>query len=165
MGPKTKIAGYALTLTVALVGAFEGIRYNTYLDPLGIPTVCEGHTGPDVKLGQKYSKQQCTEFTKQDIQTAWATIERCYPAASALPGPTQAAWTSFVLNVGPGGKGVKDGFCRLKSGGEPTLLRKLKAGDYIGACNELPKWDNPKHLPGIAKRRAVELQYCLKELV
>ena len=164
MGAKTKLAGYALAISAALVGVFEGTRYVTYLDPLGIPTVCEGHTGPDVKLGQKYTKQQCAEFTARDIQTAWDTIERCYPTASALPEPTQAAWTSFTLNVGPGGKGVKDGFCRLKSGGEPTLLRKLKAGDLRGACAELPKWDNPKSLPGIAKRRAVEFQYCVKEL-
>ncbi|HTD03821.1 lysozyme [Undibacterium sp.] len=47
-----------------------------------------------------------------------------------------------------------------------TMVRKLNAGDYAGACNELPRWvyAGGKILPGLVKRRAAEQELCLRGL-
>jgi lysozyme len=65
------------------------------------------------------------------------------------------ALVSFTFNMGPGGRGVKDGFATLANGNPPTLRRKLDAGDYDGAATEFAKWANPPLL-GIRIRRARE---------
>ncbi|SUC27718.1 Phage-related lysozyme (muraminidase) [Providencia rustigianii] len=41
-------AGGLMTLTVAMVTEFEGYKRKPYLDPVGILTVCYGHTGSDI---------------------------------------------------------------------------------------------------------------------
>lgn len=43
-----------------------------------------------------------------------------------------------------------------------TLVRKLKAGDYAGACAELDRWvyQGSTRLPGLVKRRADERARC-----
>ena len=46
----------------------------------------------------------------------------------------------------------------------------LKAKDYAGACNQLPRWDKAKvagvmiNLRGLTKRRALERDTCLQGL-
>lgn len=61
------------------------------------------------------------------------------------------AYVSLTYNIGAGA------FC------SSTLVRKLKAGDYAGACNEILKWDKFKGqpLPGLTKRRQEENRKCL----
>jgi lysozyme len=153
-----------ITGAVPFIKPHEGERRAVYDDALGNPTVCFGHTGPDVQFGQaKRSAQDCSDYLNEDILTAWQTIERCAgPSTYKLTHNQRVAFVSFTLNVGPGGKGVKDGFCRLKSGNEPTILRKIKAGDYTGACLGLLDWTNPKHLRGLLIRRQKEAELCLK---
>lgn len=150
----------AIAMTAALAFSHEGPRFlRTYLDPLSIPTICRGITG-GVKIGDVLMDKDCDEKEEAAIREAHRTIERCAPGVP-LADHEWAAWGSFVYNVGPGKKGVKDGFCVLKNGREPTLLKKLKAGDYAGACNELPKWANPSWLRGLKIRRAEERAVCL----
>ena len=64
------------------------------------------------------------------------------------------AYTSFAYNVGLGAFQTS------------TLLRKLKAGDRVGACNELRRWVYAKGrvLPGLVARRAAEEKMCLSGL-
>lgn len=44
-----------------------------------------------------------------------------------------------------------------------TLVKKLQAGDYPGACRELLRWDKFKGqpLPGLTKRRQSEFYTCM----
>ena len=46
-----------------------------------------------------------------------------------------------------------------------TLVRKLQAFDYPGACKELLRWDRFQGsvLPGLTKRRQDEYQKCMGE--
>jgi lysozyme len=69
-----------------------------------------------------------------------------------LAQPTYDAIVSFTFNVGEG---------NLR---RSTLLRKLNAGDIVGACNELPRWNKAggRVLPGLVKRRAEERALCLE---
>lgn len=159
---KTKVASGAAVLALALAGTlvskYEGYRSKPYKDPLGIVTVCVGHTGRDIVPGKVYSKAECAEFKRKDLLEAERTVDRCITAPTTVG--QRASLISFTLNVGPGGKGVKDGLCTLKSGAQPTIRRKFNEGDYTGACNEYPKW-NLQKLPGITTRRAEERRVCL----
>ncbi|WP_354318720.1 lysozyme [Pseudacidovorax sp. 1753] len=64
------------------------------------------------------------------------------------------ATVSRVYNTGPGGKG-RDGILWLADGRASTLLRKLNAGDFAGAADELPNWVRAggQVLKGLQRRR------------
>lgn len=153
-------AGIAGALPILVM--FEGISLPAYLDPIGIPTICRGHTG-DVRLGDIATPMQCDEYTVRDLLKAKATMESCMH--TPLNDNQRAAFVSFVYNVGGGKKGVKDGFCVLKTGRPTTMVIMLNAGNITGACNQLPYWVGAKGkiLNGLIKRRAVERAICLKE--
>ena len=67
------------------------------------------------------------------------------------------AFVSLVFNIGPGGPS-RDGIIRLKSGAPSTFLRKLNAGDTLGASLAILSWNmaGGRVLPGLVKRRAAE---------
>lgn len=160
MKARTLVASaLAIAMGAGLSFQFEGPRHlSAYLDPLVIPTICRGITA-NVRMGDKETDRGCDARELAAVTYAYETVKRC--AGVPMYEHEWAAWISFTYNVGPGKRGVKSGFCVLKNGNEPTLLRLLKDGDYTGACNELPKWDNPKWLPGIKRRRLAEQQTCL----
>jgi lysozyme len=154
----------ATAILLAFVPEKEGRSLPAYLDPLGKVTICDGDTH-NVRLGDVATPQQCDERLVQNLNDALATVDRCVKAP--INPNERAAYGSFALNVGPGAKGVKDGFCVLKSGRQPTFLRKLNAGDHAGACNGLLEWvpdvDGPQaHIrAGLLLRRQQEVEICL----
>lgn len=129
---------------LTLIKEEEGLRLSTYRDPVGIPTVCYGHTGPEVRMGQRYTQEQCEAILLKDIEEHKAGLKRCVTAP--LNQNQQDALTSFAFNLGVG--------ATCKS----TLVRKLNAGDYAGASAEFPRWVYAKgeRLPGLVRRRARE---------
>jgi len=151
---KARIIGLAL----AVIIPSEGLRQVAYYDPPMIPTVCWGHTGPEVKIGQKWTIEQCRAALDKDAAQALAAVERCAPKA---PDSVKAGFTSAVFNLGP-----KIACDQSKS----TAARMLAAGDYAGACNQLPRWDRASvagqmvALPGLTKRRKAEQELCLQGL-
>lgn len=152
MGIQQKIAlalgSGAVAIAATAVAYFEGYRPAAYLDPVSIPTICYGHMA-GVRLGQTKTKAECEELLRADLGVALATVDRL--AVVPLPDTRRAALASFVYNVGPG------------SFQGSTLLRKLNAGDAVGACNELPRWvmAKGKVLPGLVERRKQERELCL----
>lgn len=140
----------SLAAAVSLVAYFEGRELVGYLDPVGIPTICYGHTKTAV-VGQTLGPQECERLLREDLGDALAVVDRQLPNAPAM---TRAALGSFVYNVGAGAFNGS------------TLLRKAKAGDWVGACNELPRWVYAKgrQLPGLVNRRAAEREVCLEGL-
>ena len=92
-------------------------------------------------------------------------MRRCTAGATLTEGEYNA-WTSFTLNVGPGGKGVKDGFCKLKSGGTPSHIRFILAGDGARACKMLFQWTMPgtNVHKGLLNRRTAEYKVCVGDL-
>lgn len=141
------IAGSAL---LAFTIGFEGNKLVGYADPVGIPTACVGHTGPEVKVGQKYTPQQCNALLVKDMTVHGQAVLDLVTVD--LTQPTYDALADFTFNVGVGA------FKRS------ILLKKLNAGDYQGACDELPKWNKAggKVLPGLTKRRAAEYKLCIQ---
>ena len=141
------IGGAAAVLAVPLVQKYEGTVLRSYRDPVGIITACTGHTGPELKMGQTYTREQCEEMLYKDL-VKHADALSCVHAP--LTDGQRAAFLSFAFNVGD------DAFCRS------TLVRKANAGDIDGACAELSRWTyaGGKQLPGLVRRRAAERQLC-----
>ena len=141
------IGGAAVVLSVPLVQKYEGTVLRSYRDPVGIVTACTGHTGPELKMGQTYTRQECEEMLYKDL-AKHADALAC--VSQPLTDGQRAAFVSFAFNVGEGA------FCGS------TLVRKANAGDIDGACAELSRWiyAGGKQLPGLIKRRAAERQLC-----
>lgn len=145
----------ATALATALAVPAEGLRQFAYYDPPGILTVCFGHTGPDVVKGKRYSMDECRAHIDTDMGAAVDTVERCVPG---LPEPVLAAFADTVFNAGP----------RIVCDPQnSTAARLLKAGDLVGACRQLPRWDKARvagvlvALPGLTKRRMAAMEVCL----
>ncbi|MGH8443897.1 MAG: lysozyme, partial [Solimonas sp.] len=119
-----------------------------YLDPTGIVTICNGHTGPDVQLGQQRSDAECEALAMQDLLAAHADVQRCI--RTPLSEAERNAYADLAFNIG----GAR--FCAS------TLVGKANAGDRAGACAELSRWDRAggQRLLGLSRRRAAERALC-----
>jgi lysozyme len=157
----------AIALVVALVASHEGYVPKVYKDPIAILTVCYGHTGPELRMGQTYTKAECEAYLAQDLAEAQATVRRCI-TSPMLP-HQEAALISFAFNVGPGRKESapgrkdgKDGLCVLNNGNHSTMRRKANAGDWVGACAEFSKWTKAGGIVfrGLVRRRTEERALC-----
>lgn len=141
-------AALAIAATAGLIGGFEGVRTVAYLDPVGIPTACFGMTR-GVELGQTYTAAECEEYLMEEV----IKFQREVRARVDVPlnEGELAAYTSFTYNVG------------VRAFETSTLLKKLNAGDRVGACNELSRWVYARgvKLPGLVNRREAERQICL----
>lgn len=157
---KKKLIAAGIVAALPIVAYFEGTRLPAYLDPIGKPTICRGHT-QGVKLGQTASLDQCDAFTVADLLAANAVVNSCVTVP--LLDHQRAAFTSFTYNVGRGAKNVKDGFCVLKSGAPSTLVTMLNKGDATGACQQMQLWTKARGrvLPGLISRRKEEVKLCL----
>lgn len=150
----------AIAAAVAAVAApFEGLRQVAYYDPPGILTTCYGHTGPDVVKGKVYTPSECKALLEGDALEAVTTVLKCVPNA---PDSVAVAFGDAVFNIGP------KIACNTH---ESTAARMLAAGDWIGACNQLPRWNKTTiagqlvELRGLTRRREEERQICLEGLL
>lgn len=128
--------------TGILIKPWEGRELCTYIDPVGIPTVCDGITDPSkAVLGQCYSNQQCDAFLAHEVNEHERRLDQCLHAD--MPDLVKASFISWTFNVGTGAS------CRS------TLVRKANAGDLRGACNELSRWTRAggRVLRGLENRR------------
>lgn len=153
-----KLLGVGLGSALAISGAWliapsEGLVTKTYLDPVNILSSCYGHTGPELKLGQTFTVDQCDKVFADDL------IKHDKQLMSVVKVPFKsdyqhAAMLSFVYNVGIG------------NFSSSTMLKRLNAGNYGGACLELTKWVYAKKqkLPGLVIRRTKEYSYCMNEV-
>ena len=154
---KKKAAAAAIATALAI--PMEGVRQFAYYDPPGILTVCEGHTGKDIVKNHKYSLDECRAYMTADMLTAVNLVSICTP--KNIPTNVLAAFSDATFNIG------SNIVCnRSKS----TAAKYLWQGNFIAACNELPKWNKAKVagvlvvLPGLDKRRKIEQKLCLEGL-
>ena len=146
-----KIGAGATALAVPLVMLYEGTVLQSYRDPIGIITACVGHTGPELRMGQRYTRQQCEDMLYGDLLKHAQALD-CIK--QPMTDGQKAAFLSFAFNVG------NKAFC------DSTLARKANAGDMPGACAELSRWTRAggRELPGLVKRRAAERELCERGL-
>lgn len=153
----------AVIAALLIVVDSEGKRNEVYLDPKKIKTVCYGHTH---NINKKYyTDEECLDFLADDLSEADMILknaagEKYYD----MTDNNKAALISFIYNLGVGGKNKKDGFIYLKNGNHSTIYKKVQEGDFVGACNEIPKWcKDCKNLKGLKIRRYKEKNLCLKK--
>lgn len=145
----------AAALASAIAIPAEGVKLTPYYDPGGILTVCRGHTGPDVKPSQRYDLATCNELLNTDMREALKIVEQCVPG---MPSQVLAAFGDAVYNIGP-----TVACDRNRS----TAARMLAAGELHQACRQLPRWNRARvfgvltELPGLTKRRSLEMAVCL----
>ncbi|HCI0273572.1 TPA: lysozyme [Escherichia coli] len=139
------------TVMVSGKTGLEGREHYPYKDVVGIVTVCDGHTGNDIVWGKYYSDKECDALTRKDMTRIAAQVD---PHIKVQTTETQrAAIYSFAYNVGA--------TATINS----TLLKKLNAKDYAGACSELKRWvyaggKSGKKWKGLMNRRDVEYEVC-----
>ena len=147
------VGGGCAAILISLVPKYEGTVLHSYWDPVPIVTACTGHTDPSLRIGQKFTKEECDEMLAADLVTAADGVRGCV----SLPLGTNmlASFTSFAFNAGV------PAFCGS------TMARKLNSGDYAGACAELSKWvmANGKKLAGLVRRREAEREICERDLL
>ena len=128
-----------------LIRRFEGCKLKAYLCPAGVWTCGWGATGPDVTKGTSWTQEQADARLNKDAAT--------FMVAACAQSPVlwfdenkRAAITDFCFNLG---------MTRYKAS---TLRRKVNAGDWEGAQEELQKWvwGGGRKLPGLVLRRQAE---------
>ena len=150
---KIRFAVAALAVSAAALVAIathEGYRGEAYKDAVGIPTIGYGETA-GVKMGDKTTPERAL------VQLLTSTEKHADAIRSCIKVPLYQhefdAYVSLSYHIGAGA------FCRS------TLVKKLNAGDYGGACAEIRRWNRAggKVLPGIVKRREAEYRMCMGE--
>ena len=137
------------SLGLELIKEFEGFSANAYLCPAKKVTIGYGNTfysdGRKVKLGEQISKTDALELLEKVVNKDFA--DKIFSAIKVPVTQNQFdAMVSLAYNIGVGNF--------LKS----TLLKKVNAGDFIGASEEFLKWNKSggKELLGLTRRRKRE---------
>lgn len=146
----------ASALLIGMVAGYEKYVPNVYMPtPQDVPTIGYGttvnpDTGKRIAFGdQKISEATAKRWLMKDVEKYEARMRRCVRVPV-----TQGEWdayTSLAYNIGTGA------FCGS------TLVRKLNAGDYAGACKQILLWDKQKGrvLRGLTRRRNAEYKLCV----
>ncbi len=159
---RVSVASFILSVAgAALILAAEGVRTEAYLDSGGVPTIGAGHT-TGVQLGDTITREEAMALFAKETTRFGDAIKRCVKVP--LFQHEYDAYLSFAYNVG------ENAFCAS------TLVRKLNAHDYAGACAEIKRWtyitkggvkmdcrNRANNCYGIALRREKEYAMCMGE--
>lgn len=150
---KTRITIAALAVSAAALVAIathEGYRGKAYRDATGIPTIGYGETA-GVRMGDKTTPERALVQLLESTEKHADAIRQCIHVP--LYQHEFDAYISLAYNIGTGA------FCRS------TLVKKLNAKDYAGACEEIKRFNRAggKVLPGLTRRRQKEYRLCKGE--
>lgn len=150
MEKKTKWGITLVTASlIAFVTTWEGTSYKVYADVGGVATVCQGYTGPEVKLGDTWTKERCDEVLKEALAVHGAGALAC--THRPISQEYYEAIASFTYNVG------------IASYCKSTMRLLIDAGNFTAACNEFTRWTKVHGRPwrGLMNRREAERRLCL----
>lgn len=144
--PQGKVR-WRLSWAARFVAKWEGWSPIAFLDTIAsppVPTAGYGHTGPDVRVGERWSKTKGLRILTKDLRAAARAVDRAFHVK--LTARQRIALISLAFNCGPG---AVEG---------STLQRKLNAGDYLGAANEFLEWSHAGGVvvQGLLNRRREE---------
>jgi lysozyme len=149
---RSAIAGIVLSASalVAIV-THEGYSDTAIIPvPGDVPTIGFGTT-EGVKPGDRITPPKALARALTDVQKFEGAVKRCVTVP--LHQYEYDAYISLSYNIGP------TAFCNS------TLVKRLNAGDYPGACQSILMWDRFKGKPlrGLTIRRQVEYRQCMGE--
>ena len=112
-----------------------------------VPTIGFGTTA-GVKMGDTITPQAAVSRALSDVSKFEGALKRCVKVP--LTQGEYDAYLSLSYNIGSGA------FCGS------TLVRKLNAGDYAGACEQVLVWDKAggRRVQGLTARRNREYAQC-----
>lgn len=133
---KMRLLFAALAAASAAYVGREGWELVAYPDPVhgaAVPTYCAGLTGGGVKVGQRFTEEECIRRTMlsqvEHIVPILPCVREDFPiwpgAADYLGG-----MGNMASNIGTGQKGF------LGS----SMCREMKAGNYAKACDAILLW-------------------------
>lgn len=143
------------TNNIDAIKEHEGLRLVAYLDSVGVWTIGYGDTGPDVVKGLTITKEEAEKRLRKRLVEFEGYVNTYVNVP--LKQHQFDALVSLVYNIGP---------TNFKTS---TLLKKLNAGDYIGAADQFLVWNKGRVdgklvvIKGLANRRAKERKQFLGE--
>lgn len=147
---RIRIAALALSAsTLVGIAVHEGYRDDAYIPvPGDVPTIGFGTT-ENVELGDRITPERALVRLLNDANKFESSIKRCVKVP--LHQYEYDAYVSLTYNIGAGA------FC------DSTLVKKLNEQDYLGACQQILRWDKfrGKSLLGLTKRRQEEYKKCI----
>lgn len=134
--------GALLGAALSFYTSWEGRAYTAYQDSGKVWTICAGVT-EGVHKGMTATDAECDQMEKAQILIHEARLLACAPELQSVPDKTYIAINSWAYNVGTGAA------C------QSTLIKRIKAGDIRGACEQLSRWVyvNGKLIKGLQNRR------------
>lgn len=127
-----------------LIKRFEGLRLRAYQCPAGKWTIGYGHTGTEVQPNQRISVTVAGRLLQDDLRR----FEEAVTKAVKVPLSANAfsALVSLAYNIG------------IVAFADSMLLRRLNAGDTVGAAEQFDRWTNAgrRVLPKLVRRRRAE---------
>ncbi|KTS73053.1 MULTISPECIES: lysozyme [Pantoea] len=146
--------GGAMLIATVFIGGKDGVEgrvYEPYKDVAGVWTVCDGHTGSDIIKNKRYTDRECDRLLIRDLKPVEKAVNEMVKVP--LNDYQQAALYSFTYNVG------------ISAFSKSTLLKKMNAGDQVGACEELRRWVYAGGMKwrGLMNRRDMERSMCLAD--
>ena len=147
------VGGLSLTAAGLIsIATWEGFKGEAYIPvPGDVPTIGFGST-EGVQMGDTISVPDALNRLEKDVRVAEDAVRSCV-MVPLMPYEFDA-YVSLAYNIG------KSNFCGS------TLVQKLNAGDYRGACEEIKRWHfaGGKSLKGLVDRRAAEYRRCIGEV-
>ena len=142
--------GISASLLVS-IALNEGYRGEAYKDAVGVPTVGYGET-KGVTMKSRTTPDRALVQLLTSANRHADDIRQCIKVP--LYQHEFDAYVSLAYNIGA------KNFCGS------TLVKKLNAGDYTGACEQIRRWDRAggKVLAGLTKRREQEYRMCMGEV-
>jgi lysozyme len=127
-----------------LLKKFEGCKLKTYRCVAGVLTIGYGHTGKDVTEGMTITKKEAEDLLVKDLERFEAGVKDLVKVS--ISENQFSALVSFAYNIG------------LNALSGSTLMKKLNAGDIMGAANQFERWNKAggKEVQGLTNRRLAE---------
>lgn len=147
---RTKVAGLALSAAALVsIALHEGYSDRAYQPVPGDKQTIGFGTTEGVKPGDTITPPKALERALRDVQKFEGAIKDCVKVP--LYQHEYDAYISLSYNIG------SSAFCNS------TLVKKLNAGDYEGACKEILRWVmfQGKPLQGLVNRRETEYKKCI----
>jgi len=110
----------------------EGVKYEIYLDHLGLPTcgighlIVEGDEEYGQEVGTEVSEERVAELFESDVQVTLDECERLYSGFSELPEEVQHILANMMFNMG-----------RPRLSGFKKFNAAVAAGEWEEAAEEM----------------------------